>query len=80
MHTCLQNVELKESGPIEVVSITNYKDVVSSPLLDSTTTTISKNMDSFTILPDFEPNSMVMFESTNLSSLSHFILKTNMCL
>jgi hypothetical protein len=37
-------------------------------------------MDSFAILPDFEPNSMVMFESTNLSSLSHFILKTNMCL
>jgi hypothetical protein len=48
------------------------KDVVSSPLPDSTTTAISKNLDSFAILPDSEPNSVAMSESANSSSLAAF--------
>lgn len=74
MAVSIQNVELKESesGPIDVVPVTDSKDVVSSPLPDSTTTTISENLDSFAILPDSEPNSVATSESANSSSLAAF--------
>lgn len=74
MAVSIPNVELKESesGPIDVVPVTDSKDVVSSPLPDSTTTAISKNLDSFAVLPDSEPNSVAMSEYANSSSLAAF--------
>lgn len=74
MAVSIPNVELKESesGPIDVVSVTDSKDVVSSPLPDSTTTAISKNLDSFPVLPDSEPNSVAMSEYANSSYLAAF--------
>lgn len=70
----IQNVELteSESGPIDVVPVTDSKDEVSSPLPDSTTTNISENLYSFAILPDSEPNSVATSESANSSSLVAF--------
>lgn len=75
----IQNVELKESesGPVDVVPVTDCRDVVSSPLPDSTTTAISKNMDSFAVLPDSEPNSVAMCDSANSSSLAAFHTENN---
>lgn len=74
MAVSIQNVELteSESGPIDVVPVTDSKDEVSSPLPDSTTTTISENLESFAILPDSEPNSVATSESANSSSLVAF--------
>lgn len=74
MAVSIPNVELKESesGPIDVVPVTDSNDVVSSPLPDSTTTAISKNLDSFAVLPDSEPNSVAMSEYANSSSLAAF--------
>lgn len=70
----IQNVELteSESGPIDVVPVTDSKDEVSSPLPDSTTTNISESLYSFAILPDSEPNSVATSESANSSSLVAF--------